>query len=195
MIEAHASPVRRARGTQISRLSECPRQRALAMTVPMAGQRRSVVVVSLRLVTSVARARQGVVQLLFQHRLDKAANPSANAVLSRRTNHRKAKSRRRQPPPSWYPSSWRGLLSSAPTPESGWLSNPETTPTNFQPLPRRDLPCRVHAQDRPLQESRWYRPPKLRHACDASIALRTFRPCCENRQASWQVCGVGKSAT
>ena len=47
--------------------------------------------------------------------------------------------RRPQPPPSWYLWSWRGLHSSAPTPESLGLRNPETTPTQFQPPPRRDL--------------------------------------------------------
>jgi hypothetical protein len=34
--------------------------------------------------------------------------------------------------------SWRGLRSSALTPESLGSSNPETTPTQFQPPPRRD---------------------------------------------------------
>jgi Protein of unknown function (DUF2905) len=33
-------------------------------------------------------------------------------------------------------SSWRGLLSGAPTPESAGGSTPETTPTEFQPFPR-----------------------------------------------------------
>src|SRR5664279_5523937 len=59
--------------------------------------------------------------------------------------------RHRQPPPSWYLLSWRGLRSSALTPESFGLSNPETTPTQFQPPPRRDRNVRPHhrGQDRP----------------------------------------------
>ena len=63
--------------------------------------------------------------------------PSSNPVID---YTRKAKLRRPQPPPSWYLSSWRGLRSSAPTPESFGLSNPETTPTQFQPPPRGGRP-------------------------------------------------------
>ena len=91
------------------------------------------------LASAEARTRQRLESSSSQHQvLDSRAPEPEPRPRSRRTNRRKAKSRRRQPPPSWYPSSWRGLRSSARTPESFGLNNPETTPTQFQPPPRRD---------------------------------------------------------
>src|ERR1019366_5930152 len=61
---------------------------------------------------------------------------------SDRTNRRKAWRQWRQPPSSWYSSSWRGLLFGAPPPESAGVGTPETTPTEFQALSRRHLRSR-----------------------------------------------------
>ena len=93
-----------------------------------------------RLAPAVARTRQCLAKFLLQHRFDEAAHPSADPVLGPvEPIVEKPNPRRRQPPLSCYPLSWRGLRSSAPTPESFGLNDPETTPTQFQPPPRRDL--------------------------------------------------------
>ncbi len=56
---------------------------------------------------------------------------------SERTHRRLAWRRPRPPPSSWHSWSWRCLLFGAPTPERAGVEDPETAPTEFQPLPRR----------------------------------------------------------
>ncbi len=53
------------------------------MTVPAANKGRGGVFVLTGLASPIARARQGAVQLLFQHRLDEATHARPNAVLNR----------------------------------------------------------------------------------------------------------------
>ena len=113
------------------RLAKRAPRRPLAMSVAHADNRRRRLVL-LRPAPAVARTRQRLAQFLFQHRLDEAAYRSSDPVLDRV----EPIIRRRQPPPWWYHSSWRGLRSSAPTPESFGLNDPETTPTQLnEPAP------------------------------------------------------------
>ena len=115
-------------------LAEGSGQRPFAVAVPAADDRRRRIVIA-GLAPSIARARQRRVQLFLQHRFDEAAHAGANPVLDRVAPIvEKQNVGGAQPPPSWYPSSWRGLLSSGPTLESFGFSNPETTPTNFHHL-------------------------------------------------------------